>query len=156
MLCVIAGENPENVFSYWISWHYKISIFHNWALCNRKGGNSKKNKKWVNIKFKQISAFKTILAYKVKFDFFSSFLPFYCKASICSKLKYWRKIDIENQEDPSNMENLPSVENLSITEEEVDLNSMEDVVIIESVEQQNWDIPNRNKHLKTIALNILK
>ena len=33
---------------------------------------------------------------------------------------------------------------------------MEDVIIIESAGQQNRDIPNRNKHLKTIALNILK
>ncbi|PKY49811.1 hypothetical protein RhiirA4_423241 [Rhizophagus irregularis] len=62
---------------------------------------------------------------------------------------------MENQEGLSDVENPPSVENLSITEE-VDLNSMEDVIITESGGQQNRDIPNRNKHLKTIALNILK
>jgi len=63
---------------------------------------------------------------------------------------------MENQEGSSEVENPPSVENLSITDEEVDLNSMEDVVIIESAGQQNRDTPNRNKYLKTIALNILK
>ncbi|RIA79605.1 hypothetical protein C1645_810731, partial [Glomus cerebriforme] len=62
---------------------------------------------------------------------------------------------MENQEGSSDVENPPSVENLSITEEE-DLTNMEDVIIIESAGQQNRDIPNRNKHLKTIALNILK
>jgi hypothetical protein len=63
---------------------------------------------------------------------------------------------MENQEGSSDVENPPSVENLSIMDEEVDLNSMEDVVIIESAGQQNRDTPNRNKYLKTVALNILK
>ena len=62
---------------------------------------------------------------------------------------------MENQEGSSDVENPPSVENLSITEEE-DLTNMEDVIIIKSAGQQNDDIQNRNKHLKTIALNILK
>jgi len=53
------------------------------------------------------------------------------------------------------VKNLPSVKNLFITDEE-DLTNMEDVIIIESAGQQNRDIPNRNKHIKTIALNILK
>ena len=38
----------------------------------------------------------------------------------------------------------------------MDLNSMEDIIVIESAGQQNLDIPNRNKYLKIIALNILK
>lgn len=68
------------------------------------------------------------------------------------------KVDMENQEGSSEVENPPSVENLSIAEEEeVDLNSMEGVTFTES---ENNDIsqvyPNRNKQLKTIALNILK
>ncbi|CAI2182259.1 4637_t:CDS:10, partial [Funneliformis geosporum] len=45
----------------------------------------------------------------------------------------YRRLDMENQEGSSDMENPPSVENLSITDEEVDLNSMEDVVIIEKI-----------------------
>ena len=65
------------------------------------------------------------------------------------------KVDMEKQEGSSDVENPPSVENLSITEEE-DLTNMEDVIIIKSAGQQNDDIQNRNKHLKTIALNILK
>ena len=43
-------------------WHFII-----WGLCNRKGGNSKKNKKWVNYKSEQIIVFGTFLAYKLKF-----------------------------------------------------------------------------------------
>ena len=75
---------------------------------------------------------------------------------------------MENQEDSPNVDNPPSVENLSIAEEEVDLNSMEGVTLTENTrppeerqaERENSDIfpvyPNRNKQLKTIALNILK
>ncbi len=58
------------------------------------------------------------------------------------------KVDMKNQEGSSDVKNPPSVENLSIMEEE-DLTNMEDVIINKSAGQQNWDI-------KTIALNILK
>ncbi|CAI2196110.1 13924_t:CDS:2, partial [Funneliformis geosporum] len=70
---------------------------------------------------------------------------------------------MENLEDSFNVDNPPSMENLSIAEEVVDLNSMEGVTFTESTrppEEENSDIfpvyPNRNKQLKTIALNILK
>ena len=56
-----------------------------WELCNRNKGNSKKNKKWVNIKSEQIITFEAFLAYKYKINFFWSFLSFYCKA-----LKWWK------------------------------------------------------------------
>uniref|UniRef100_A0A1D1Z301 Restriction of telomere capping protein 1 n=1 Tax=Anthurium amnicola TaxID=1678845 RepID=A0A1D1Z301_9ARAE len=64
---------------------------------------------------------------------------------------------MENQEGSSEVENPPSVENLSIAEEEVDLNSMESVTFTESENSNIFPVyPNRNKYLKTIALNILK
>ncbi|RGB24036.1 hypothetical protein C1646_773650 [Rhizophagus diaphanus] len=53
------------------------------------------------------------------------------------------KVDMENQEGLSEMENPPSVKNLSIMDEEMDLNSMEDIVIIESAGQQNRDTSNQ-------------
>ncbi len=49
------------------------------------------------------------------------------------------KVDMENQEGSSDVKNLPSVENLSIMEEE-DLTIMENVIIIKSAGQQNDDI----------------
>src|SRR6266496_6742006 len=59
-------------------------IINIWDLCNRKGGNSKKIKNLNNVKSVLILAFKTQLAYKSKFKFFLSFLPFYCKDPILS------------------------------------------------------------------------
>src|SRR5207244_5648693 len=35
----------------------------------------------------QITVFGTFLAYKHKFNFFSSFVPFYCKRPICRPIK---------------------------------------------------------------------
>ncbi|CAG8672521.1 8889_t:CDS:1, partial [Cetraspora pellucida] len=64
-------------------------------------------------------------------------------------------IDIENQEGSFDMKNPPSIENLFIIEKD-DLISMKDIVIIENMRQQNWNIANYNKQCKTIALNILK
>ncbi len=65
------------------------------------------------------------------------------------------KVDMKNQKGSSDVKNLPSVKKLSITEKE-DLTNMKDVIIIKSAGQQNRNIPNCNKHLKTITLNILK